>query len=359
MEVLEGPVARLAAVLHHRLLWLLAAAYALAGVAPAAGLWLRSAGLGTFEVAGRPLTASAPSLLLSLLLFNAGLGVDPARLRRLARGPGVLAAGLVANVAVPVLFILGVSATMAAWHNPAEVQAILVGLALVAAMPIAGSSTAWSQNADGDLALSLGLVVGSTVLSPLTTPAVLHAVGWVAEGAFADGLHRLAGGGASSFLAAFVLAPSLAGMAARGVIGGGPLGRARPGLKVANAAALLLLCYANAAAALPRTFAAPDWDFLGVMLAIVTGLCALGFAAGAVLAAGFGADAGRRASLMFGLGMTNNGTGLVLATTALADAPDAMLPVIFYNLVQHVVAAAAGRLLGRGGPGRPAGADGP
>ncbi len=55
---------------------------------------------------------------------------------------------------------------MDAWHNPDEVQNILVGLALVASMPIAGSSTAWSQNADGDMALSLGLVLGSTLLSP-------------------------------------------------------------------------------------------------------------------------------------------------------------------------------------------------
>jgi predicted Na+-dependent transporter len=44
-------------------------------------------------------------------------------------------------------------------------------------------------------------------------------------------------------------------------------------------------------------------------------LVVLGFAAGLGLSAWFGADAGRRASLMFGLGMTNNGTGLVLATS--------------------------------------------
>ena len=68
---------------------------------------------------------------------------------------------------------------MDAWHNPDEVQNILVGLALVASMPIAGSSTAWSQNANGDMALSLGLVLGSTLLSPLTTPMALHAVGFM------------------------------------------------------------------------------------------------------------------------------------------------------------------------------------
>lgn len=349
MDASDGPLARLAAFLHHRLLWLLLAAYALAGVAPAAGLWLRSAGLGSMDVLGSTVVASLPSLLLAGLLFNAGLGVDPGRLRGLVRSSGVLVAGLVANLMVPLLFIGGVSVTLSLWHNPTEVQYILVGLALIASMPVAGSSTAWSQNAGGDLALSLGLVVGSTVLSPLTTPAVLHAVGWVAAGSFADGLHRLAAGGTSAFLVAFVMAPSLAGILARCVLGGGPVGRLKPGLKLVNSVVLLALCYANAAVALPKTFATPDWDFLGVMLVIVTGLCVVGFVAGAALAAWFGVDRGRRAALMFGLGMTNNGTGLVVATTALAHVPDVMLPVIFYNLVQHVVAALADAATTRGG----------
>lgn len=348
MDVSEGPLARLAGFLHHRLLWLLVAAYALAGGAPAAGLWLRSAGPGPVSVLGLPVAASLPSLLLSALLFNAGLGVEPRRLRGLAHGGGVLAAGLAANVLVPLLFIAGVSLTLSLWHNPTEVQYILVGLALIASMPVAGSSTAWAQNADGDLALSLGLVLGSTLLSPLTTPAVLHAVGWVAEGTFAECLHRLAAGGSGAFLALFVMAPSLAGVLVRCLIGGRTAARIKPALKVANSAVLLTLCYANAAVALPKTFASPDWDFLAVMLVIVTGLCAAGFAAGLALSVWFGADRGRRAALMFGLGMTNNGTGLVLATTALAHVPDVMLPVIFYNLVQHVVAGGFQRLTARG-----------
>jgi BASS family bile acid:Na+ symporter len=37
--------------------------------------------------------------------------------------------------------------------------------------------------------------------------------------------------------------------------------------------------------------------------------------------------------------MNNNGTGLVLASVALADHPQVMLPVIFYNLAQHLVAS--------------------
>ena len=103
---------------------------------------------------GSPVTATPPSLLLAVLLFNAGLGVEPGRLRNLFRSSGVLLAGRVANLVVPLLFIGGVSVTLAVWHNPTEVQYIPVGLAPVASMPVAGSSTAWSQNAKGDLALS-------------------------------------------------------------------------------------------------------------------------------------------------------------------------------------------------------------
>ena len=36
--------------------------------------------------------------------------------------------------------------------------------------------------------------------------------------------------------------------------------------------------------------------------------------------------------------MNNNGTGLVLASMALADHPRVLLAIIFYNLVQHLVA---------------------
>ena len=162
---------------------------------------------------------SLPALMLALLLLNAGLGVHANRLRGLVRKPLPLAAGLLGNLFVPVLFVLAVSQVMRLWHNNDEVQNILVGLALVASMPVAGSSAAWSQNANGDLALSLGLVVLSTCLSPLTTPAALHAVGWVAHGQYAASLHGLAAGGVGVFLVACVLVPSVAGIGLRGAVG--------------------------------------------------------------------------------------------------------------------------------------------
>jgi BASS family bile acid:Na+ symporter len=347
MEIRRTPLTRLTDFIHHHLVWLLVAVYGLAGVAPSAGAWLRSSNLLTTVVAGEQFTLSLPSLLLALLLFNAGLGAESRHFGELLGKSGVLAVGLLANVAIPLLFIVSLWFALPLWDEPDEVQYILVGLALIAAMPVAGSSTAWSQNANGDLALSLGLVVGSTLLSPITTPAILHVVGWLTEGTFADSLHHLASGGTRSFLVAFVLIPSLAGMASRCFFGSVRVQRIRPVLKATNSANLLVLGYVNAAVSLPATFADPDWDFLALMLVVVTSLCVLGFAAGVVVARMLRVDASRRNALVFGLGMTNNGTGLVLATTALAHIPEVILPVIVCNLVQQVIAAVAQRRLHR------------
>ena len=64
----------------------------------------------------------------------------------------------------------------------------------------------------------------------------------------------------------------------------------------------------------------------------------LAFGSGWLLARCLKVDSSERSALIFGLGMNNNGTGLVLASMALADHPTVMLPIIFYNLVQHLVA---------------------
>ncbi len=343
----SNPWAALSAAFHHHFLWLLLGSYAVAAAFPRPGLALRGVSFGTVTLFGETTRLTAPSAMLAFLLLNAGLGMPTGQLRHLLRPPLALAAGLAANLAVPIAYVFVVSLTLRAWHNSDEVQNILVGLALVASMPIAGSSTAWSQNADGDLALSLGLVLLSTVLSPVTTPAALHSVGWMAGGEYAADLHDLAAGGAGGFLAVSVLAPSLVGIGLRVTVGEARLSRARPALKLLNAIDLLLLNYSNAAVSLPQTVADPDWDFLGVVLLLVAALCALAFAAGWLVARWLRACPAERASLMFGLGMNNNGTGLVLASLALADHPRVLLPVIFYNLVQHLAAGCVDRFLPR------------
>jgi BASS family bile acid:Na+ symporter len=322
-------LATLSHFLHRRFIWLLVGSYILAGVAPGAGLWIRAAGWGGISV---------PILMLGFLLFNAGIGVEFAELYGIRREPGGLIYGLAANLLIPIAFIWLVMHSMRIWHNPDEVQNILVGLALVASMPIAGSSTAWSQNANGNMALSLALVLGSTFLSPLTTPLALHSVGFMTTGDYSEDLHEIAAAGADLFLVTSVIIPCLLGVACHRLAGGERVARAKPHLKLVNSLVLLVLNYSNAAVSLPESVANPDADFVAVTLSITLLLCAVNFSMGWVIARVRRASQADRVALMFGLGMNNNGTGLVLAAMTLADHPRVLLPIIFYNLVQHLVA---------------------
>jgi BASS family bile acid:Na+ symporter len=322
---------------HQHLLPLVVAAYALAAIYPASGLWVKQCGLA--EAGGMTLTV--PMILLAVLLFNASVGASLGELGAVVRRPLPLIAGVGVNLLTPLVFLIVLRLGLRAWHDSEEASCLLLGLTIVAAMPVAGSSTAWSHNAGGNVALSLGLVLISTFLSPVTTPLVLAGV----DGFGTGGTSTIHGGGTSGFLLVVVVVPSAAGLLIRQVAGDAAAARLKPSLKLVNALVLLFLCYCNATVALPRVVADPDWDYLALVGVAASGLCVTAFASGWVLAKRLGLSEPDSRSLMFGLGMNNNGTGLVLAASTLGSMPWAVVPVLTYNLVQHVVASGMARWL--------------
>lgn len=326
---------------------LLLVGYVLAAVLPGLGLRMRRMSVGDVAVAGDQVTLSLPFLMLAFLLLNAGLATETSALRNTIRRPWLLVLGLLANLAVPLVFILVIAGCMHGWPEVEETQTILMGLALVAAMPIAGSSTAWTQKSDGDLALSLGLVLLSTFLSPWTTPLVLKSVSFLREGDFSEDLHELATEGTGTFLFLGVLLPSALGIGIRHALGEERMKAAKPFVKLANGIVLLALVYSNASLSLPDVVARPDADYLVLIVVAVVALCLAAFASGWWLSRAMKLNEKQTASMVFGLGMNNNGTGLVLAAMALRGHPEAMLPILCYNLVQHLVAGCADFLLWR------------
>jgi len=333
--------------IHHHLLWFLISAYTLAAIFPTAGLWIRNLTFGEFSIFNARLHVSLLLLLLATLMFNAGLGVKTAHLTSLLHKTRVLFAGLTANLMIPMAYIFLVTLVMRLWYEPIEAQHILVGLALVAAMPIAGASTAWAQNSNGNLALSLGLVLFSTVLSPVTTPMALYVFGEMASEEYEAIIHDLAAYGSGAFLGLWIVLPSVLGLSVRFAVPEARLSAFMPFIKLINSVVLLLLNYSNGSVSLPQAVTDRDFDFLAVTLAITTGLCITAFASGYGLSRLFKVDEAERVSLMYGLGMNNNGTGLVLASLALASYPRVMVPIIFYNLVQHLVAGGVHEVTGR------------
>jgi len=345
MPTLRNSVEALVQIIHRYFIWATLGAYVLAAIAPNLGLWIRNIELGSITLLKNQVVFSLPLLLLASLLFNAGLGVKMQELRQLLHKPFVLLSGLVGNLATPLVCILGFSLALQLWYDAEEVQQILVGLALVAAMPIAGASPAWAQNANGNLALSLGLVLLTTALSPLFTPMVLHVVGFVTIDDYSEDLHELASNGVVAFLGIWVILPAVLGILTQWVLGDRRLATSKPYIKLFNYGVLVSLTYSNAALALPKAFSNPDIDFLVIIAVVSFILCCAAFSAGYGLSRLFRTDPGDKVSLMFGLGMNNNGAGLVLAAMALGDHPEVMLPIIFYNLVQHLMAASVDRIM--------------
>ena len=326
--------------IHRHFLVLLLLVYCLSGLLPQFGLAMRTVQLGQVQYFdGSRVTISLPLLMLSFLLFNAGLGIRVQELVGMLKRPLVLLVGFLANMIVPILLIVSLSSVMHLWHSLDELQNLLVGLALIVSMPIAGSSTAWSQNANGNLSLSLGLVFLSTVLSPFTTPIVLHIFALLTIGDYSEDLDELAAQGTNAFMMVTVVLPALLGIALHFVLGETRTAAVKPYLKLVNFIVLLLLNYSNAATSLPEAFAKPDVDYLVFIFIATLSLCASAFAAGWLIARLLKCNLADQATLMFSLGMNNNGTGLVLAAATLSDHPAVLLPMIFYTLVQQVLAA--------------------
>lgn len=333
---------------HQRLVWVLLGTYFLAGIAPHFGLLLRATKVGTLRTGGATMELTVPAVLLGLLVFNASLGIDTRQMRALAKHPLTLVAGILANSVIPLTFTFLASMVLSLWHDPAEMQSLLVGLAIVGAMPIAGSSTAWAQGASGNLALSLGMVLCSTLLSPIVTPMAFHAVSHLTTGDYSEDLRGLAGADTQLFLLAGVVVPSALGIASR-LLFKGRVQSWLPHVKLVTLVALLLLNYANAAVALPRIVKYPEWGFLALVVVIMASRCLLSFTSGWWVGRVAGGGPSERVSLMFSLGMNNNGSGLVLASAQLAHYPNVLFAIVAYNLVQQLVAGAADTWLVRTG----------
>lgn len=341
---INSKVSKISHYIHKNFLWIVLLLYSIAVIFPSLGISIRDISFGNLVWLDQSsIKLSLPLIMLSFLLFNAGLGVKHKELITITRQPGLLLVGLLGNLLVPLIFIFFVHLLGKSWHNLDEMQNILVGLAIVASMPIASSSTAWTQNSDGNLALSLGLVVCSTLFSSFTTPLVLHSVGFMTTGDYQEDLHELGDGGTGAFIIFSIVLPSLLGMLFHYLIGEERANNIKPFFKFLNSLVLMLLIYSNAAISLPKAIANPDWDFLILIALIVISLCAVTFTCGYLIAKIFKTDKAEQASLMFGLGMNNNGGALVLASMALADHPLVMLPIVFYNLAQQLIASIVSR----------------
>jgi BASS family bile acid:Na+ symporter len=224
---------------------------------------------------------------------------------------------------------------------------MMVGLALVAAMPVANSSVAWSQNAQGNIALSLGLIVLTIVLSPLATPQMLNLMGLSLSDQETAQCQQLVTKFSGAFFIVWVILPSLAGGVANRLAGPKRIERARGSLHLISALTLLTLNYTNASLATPKVFdnEGAKTVLISALLAIL--LSVLGMLSGWFLSRWLRLSNESRVSLVFGFSMKHTGLALVLAGEVLETEPRVILMIVLATLLQHIIAGVADWFLAR------------
>ncbi|QFZ78224.1 sodium-dependent transporter [Streptomyces fagopyri] len=334
-------------LLRSHLGWAVGAAYLAAATVSAPGLWLRRPHTigdgGVIEVALR-----TPHLLLSLVLFTAGLQVPVHQLRALLVRPVPLLTGLILHLVAPLLIIPGVAFALHRTPDSDGGSGLVAAMILIAAMPVAAGATVWTSRGEGDQPTTVGLVLASTIVGPLTIPVTMTALCPLLRGGYAEALTHAARTAGHDFALTGVLLPCAAGILSRLVLPGRPL---RLVLGLAPPASLfgsLLLTYINASGVLGPFLARPEPVLMAAALAVAALVCGLSFGLGRITARMLRLDTPTGASVTLACGMNNSSASAVLITTALPDRPHVLLPVLAYSLLQKV---AAGRVV-RAGAGK-------
>lgn len=324
--------------LRHHLGRAIVLAYAAALLLPGSGLWLRrphALWLGT--PGGLPLPTT--QLLLSMALFSAWLQVPVRALGTLLRRPTALLAGLVLHLAIPLLAIPAVTFLL---HQTPDVDGgsgLSTAMILIVAMPVAAGATVWTGKGDGDQPTMVGIVLASTLLSPLTIPLVISTLQPLLRGEYAHTFTRTGHAAHGGFALLGVVLPCATGLLVRLALPAPWLTRALAVVVPVALAGSLLLTYVNASGALDTFLARPRPLLLAAALTAATLVCLLSFALGHGAARLLRLEAPAASSLTLACGMNNSSASEVLLTTTLPDKPHLLLPVLAYGLLQKTAAS--------------------
>ncbi|WP_317440944.1 sodium-dependent transporter [Streptomyces collinus] len=332
------PADRTTSWLHHRLGRTVVLAYAAALLLPGPGEWLRRTHALPLGKAG-VLPLPAGRLLLSLILFSAGLQVSLHALGGLLRRPVALLTGIALHLVIPLLAIPAVAFLLRRTPDADGGSGLVTAMILIVAMPVAAGATVWTGKGDGDQPTMVGLVLASTLLSPLSIPLIISALVPLLSGSYANTLTRVEHTTQGGFALVGVVLPCAAGILCRLVLPSRALSRVLTVVAPTALAGSLVLTYVNASGALGSFLAHPRPLLLAAALAVATLVCLLSFVLGRGAARLLRLDASAASSVTLACGMNNSSASAVLITTTLPDKPHLLLPVLAYGLLQKTAAS--------------------
>jgi BASS family bile acid:Na+ symporter len=338
---LFAPVAQIGAWMHRRFLPLLTGVYLLSGFAPGPGIALRQwkvdvPGLGSARVS---------MWLLAVLLFCAAAVIRWSEVRDLVARPAVLVAGLLCTWFGPAALVAITGQILPLVAADQSIAGLMIGMAMVAAMPVANSSAGWTQNSGGNVALSLGLIVASILLSPLMTPSLLKLMGLALSPEDTVHIQQVVKEFSGREFILWVILPSALGGACAWICGAQRIARAKPWFRLATLSVILALNYANASLAVDKIWKTEQLRVVLLAALLATLISLVGVTLAIAESRVLKVSRASSAALLYGLSMNHTGLSLVLAGEFLSDQPRAILVILLTTLAQHLVAAIVDRVL--------------
>lgn len=260
------------------------------------------------------------SIFLGIIMFGMGLTISPADFKAVFMHPREVLLGAIAQYTVMPLSAWGLATLL---QLPADVA---LGVILVGCCPGGTASNVITYLAKGDVPLSVGMTIVSTLLAPLATPALVYAL----AGAWVD----------VSFEAMFlsvvqvVLVPVTAGIAVN-ALAGGFVRKAAPALPLVSVLAIALIV-----AGITANNTGKIMESGALVLAVVALHNAVGMACGYGAARLFGLDYAKTTALSIEVGMQNSGLAVSLAAANFAANPLATLPGAVFSLWHNIAGSA-------------------
>ncbi len=277
-------------------------------------------------------------VFFALTMFGIGAVLQPEDFRRIARRPGLVALGSIAQFTI---MPLGAFVAARLFGLPPE---LAVGLIVAGSAPGAMASNVMCYVARADTAYSVSLTTVSTLLCPVLTPALVKLLaGQLLPVPFWD-----------QFFTIFwtVIVPLWAGFAVRH-FGRARIARIQEVFPAISVTFIVFICALVVAGNRDRILQEGQWALLLTVLAAVAALNLYGMAAGYGVGALLGLEPARRRTLCIEIGMQNAGLGTVLALKHFG--PRSALPTAMFVFVCILTASLLVEIWRRGAQRRTTG----
>ena len=219
------------------------------------------------------------------------------------------------------------------------VQQIIVGIAIIAICPSAATSAAWSQVSGGNISLSLGMILSSTLLSPFISPFIFKNFTYFTQGEVQSRLLEVSQTGTSYFMTYVVAIPCLLGLIGHFIFEKKVL-KFEEFFKLFNFTGLTVLMYTLNSTVLPDIFLG-NMKFIMIIFLILCA-CVLNiswYMGGKTLSQVFRTEKKEKISLVIGMGVKNVTAGLVLANYSFPDYKVAFFIIMAYGLCELYLAS--------------------